>query len=69
LMLMGISQAYAATATTSAQTSAVTGCHNHGSDIYCIDGNGQEVLVLATSTPTSGVPAQYTGCHSHGSES
>ncbi|CAI7631509.1 uncharacterized protein N7487_004574 [Penicillium crustosum] len=68
LISLGISRVYAATATTSAQTSSVTGCHTHGSSIYCIDGDGHEVLVSATST-TTGVPAQYTGCHSHGSES
>ncbi|CAI7641889.1 unnamed protein product [Penicillium discolor] len=69
LISLGIARVYAATATTSAQTSSVTGCHTHGSSIYCIDGDGHEVLVSATSTPTTGVPAQYTGCHSHGSES
>lgn len=69
LISLGLAGVYGQTATTSAQTSSITGCHNHGSDIYCIDGNGHEVLVSATSTPTSGVPAQYTGCHSHGSES
>ncbi|KAJ5514476.1 hypothetical protein N7463_004028 [Penicillium fimorum] len=69
LISLGISRVYAATATTSAQTSSITGCHSHGSSIYCIDGDGHEVLVSATSTPTTGIPAQYTGCHSHGSES
>ncbi|KAJ5960056.1 uncharacterized protein N7479_007206 [Penicillium vulpinum] len=69
LISLGIARVYAATATTSAQTSSITGCHSHGSSIYCIDGEGHEVLVSATSTPTTGVPAQYTGCHSHGSES
>ncbi|KAJ9481035.1 hypothetical protein VN97_g12476 [Penicillium thymicola] len=69
LISLGIAGVYAATPTTSAQTSSVTGCHTHGSSIYCIDGNGHEVLVSASSTPTTGVPAQYTGCHSHGSES
>ncbi|KAJ5789720.1 uncharacterized protein N7518_006731 [Penicillium psychrosexuale] len=69
LLSLGIARVYAATATTSAQSSSVTGCHTHGSSIYCIDGDGQEVLVSASSTPTTGVPAQYTGCHSHGSQS
>ncbi|KAJ5130280.1 uncharacterized protein N7515_006319 [Penicillium bovifimosum] len=69
LVSLGIAGVYAASPTTSAQTSSVTGCHSHGSSIYCIDGDGHEVLVSATSTPTTGVPAQYTGCHSHGSES
>ncbi|KAJ5774154.1 hypothetical protein N7457_009050 [Penicillium paradoxum] len=69
LVSLGIARVYAATATTSAQTSSITSCHSHGSSIYCIDGDGDEVLVSATSTPTTGVPAQYTGCHSHDSES
>ncbi|KAJ5175073.1 uncharacterized protein N7482_000950 [Penicillium canariense] len=61
-------KAYAAT-TASAATPSVTGCHTHGSDIFCFDSDGHEVLISATATPTRGVPAQYTGCHSHGSES
>ncbi|KAJ5748705.1 uncharacterized protein N7511_010401 [Penicillium nucicola] len=69
LISLSIAGVYGQTATTTAQTSSVTGCHSHGSDIYCINGEGQEVLVSATSTPTTGVPAQYTGCHSHGRES
>ncbi|KNG87087.1 putative ZIP Zinc transporter [Aspergillus nomiae NRRL 13137] len=56
-----------ATATSSAQSSAVTGCHNHGDDVYCINGEGNEVQVSLTATPTGELPAQYTGCHSHGS--
>ncbi|CAG7973161.1 unnamed protein product [Penicillium nalgiovense] len=68
LISLGIASVYAATPTTSAQSSSVTGCHTHGSDIYCIDGDGKEVLVSATP-PATGVPAQYTGCHSHGTES
>lgn len=63
-----VAQAQAQTTTSSAQTSVVTGCHNHGSDVYCIDGSGEEVQVSLSSTPTGELPAQYTGCHSHGSD-
>lgn len=49
-----------------AQTTAVTSCHSHETDIYCINGEGAEVHVEAT--PTGEPPAEYTGCHSHGSE-
>ena len=55
-----------ATASSAAQTTAVTACHAHGTEIFCINGAGSEVEVLAT--PTGPVPAAYTGCHSHGSE-
>lgn len=57
-----------ARATGSSADAAVTGCHNHGSDVYCIDGDGHEVSVSLTATPTGEIPAQYTGCHSHGSD-
>ncbi|KAJ5389740.1 uncharacterized protein N7496_000808 [Penicillium cataractarum] len=62
-------KAFAATSTTDAAASSITGCHTHGSEIFCFDNDGHEVLVSATTTPTSGTPAQYTGCHSHGNES
>ncbi|KAJ5222321.1 uncharacterized protein N7469_008561 [Penicillium citrinum] len=68
LISLAITKAYAATPTTTGDTSVVTGCHSHGEDIYCIKADGEEVLVSASSTPTTGVPAQYTGCHSHGSD-
>jgi zinc transporter 1/2/3 len=47
------------------QTTAVTSCHGHGSDIFCFNGAGAEVLVKAT--PTGAIPPAYTGCHAHGS--
>lgn len=56
----------AATTTRTGESTAVTGCHNHGSDVYCIDGDGHEVSVSLEVTPTGELPAQYTGCHSHG---
>lgn len=54
--------------TAASHTASVTGCHNHGADVYCIDGSGEEVQMSMSVTPTSGIPAQFTGCHSHGSE-
>ncbi|KAK5106234.1 high-affinity Zn(2+) transporter zrt1 [Lithohypha guttulata] len=58
-----------ATTTTAAQTTAVTECHLHATDVFCIDGNGDEVSVSVTGTLTgSALPAQYTDCHAHGTE-
>ncbi|KAJ5156457.1 hypothetical protein N7492_009260 [Penicillium capsulatum] len=68
LISLSATSAYAATATTTSARTSITGCHSHGSDIFCIDEDGQEVQVSATATPTTGVPAQYTGCHYHGTE-
>ncbi|KKK16906.1 putative ZIP Zinc transporter [Aspergillus rambellii] len=47
---------------------AVTDCHTHGENVYCIDQDGDEVQVILTATPTGALPAQYTGCHSYGEE-
>ncbi|KIV89721.1 hypothetical protein PV10_07101 [Exophiala mesophila] len=57
-----------ASATTTGQTTAVTGCHTHGSDIYCINGAGDEVSISVTATATGEPPAQYTDCHAHGTD-
>merc|ERR1712000_698375 len=58
----------ASATTTSGQTTAVTGCHTHETQTYCIDGAGNEVLISATATATGEPPAQYTDCHAHEAE-
>jgi zinc transporter 1/2/3 len=56
-----------ATTTSRAQTTAITDCHLHATNIFCVDGEGEEVQVQVTGTPTQEPPAEYTDCHSHGS--
>lgn len=68
LVSLSAASVFAASATTTAERTSVTGCHSHGSDIFCIKEDGEEVQVSATATPTTGIPAQYTGCHYHGTE-
>lgn len=68
LLLSAVAKAQTASTTSSAQSSAITGCHNHGDEVFCINGSGEEVQVSMTATPTGELPAQYTGCHAHGSE-
>lgn len=46
------------------QTAAVTGCHFHGSSLFCKDGSGNEGYISPAPTTT---PSSYTGCHAHGS--
>ena len=46
------------------QTAAVTGCHFHGSSLFCKDGSGKEGYISPAPTTT---PSSYTGCHNHGS--
>lgn len=48
------------------QTTAVTSCHAHETQYFCINGAGAEVEVDVT--PTGEMPAEYTQCHSHGDE-
>ena len=57
-----------AATTAAAQTTAVTSCHMHGTDVFCIDGAGDEVQVSVAATATGTPPAAYTACHSHGTE-
>lgn len=58
-----------ASTTSEAQTTAITDCHLHATDVFCMNGRGDEVLVSMTGTPTSPLPAQYTDCHAHSAES
>ena len=48
-----------------AQTTAVTGCHLHGSEQFCIDGEGNEGSIIPGPSKTEDSPSSYTGCHSH----
>ncbi|KAI0168659.1 hypothetical protein BJ166DRAFT_624288 [Pestalotiopsis sp. NC0098] len=45
---------------------AISDCHAHGSEVWCMAGT-TEYQVVAEATATSELPASYTGCHSHGS--
>ncbi|KAI1738399.1 hypothetical protein F4680DRAFT_426040 [Xylaria scruposa] len=46
---------------------AVTGCHSHDDDVFCLVGT-DEYQVIVPATATGEVAPTYTGCHSHGSE-
>ncbi|KAK5995717.1 Zinc-regulated transporter 1 [Cladobotryum mycophilum] len=73
LALGGISVAQLQTSVASsaspanAEVTAITACHMHGSELFCIAGI-TEYHVHATPTATTDVPAQFTGCHHHGYE-
>ncbi|KAJ9636079.1 high-affinity Zn(2+) transporter zrt1 [Knufia peltigerae] len=60
--------ASASATTSSGQTTAVTGCHTHETNTFCINGIGNEVQISGTATATGAPPAQYTDCHSHGND-
>ncbi|KAG6031337.1 hypothetical protein E4U41_007607 [Claviceps citrina] len=62
-------QTAAPTTTASAPAiTAVTGCHLHGSQLFCMGPGETEYLVQTTPTQTTDLPSSYTGCHNHGSE-
>lgn len=48
-----------------AQTTEVTSCHLHGSEQFCIDGEGNEGSIVPAPSGTVNSPSSYTGCHSH----
>lgn len=49
-----------------ALASSITGCHNHGKHVFCINTDGEEGQI--SPAPTGKAPASYTGCHNHGSD-
>ncbi|KAL8965875.1 MAG: hypothetical protein Q9183_003643 [Haloplaca sp. 2 TL-2023] len=58
-----------APAAVDAQTTAVTDCHLHGTTQFCIKGDGEELMALATGEALSDpAPSSYTGCHAHETE-
>ncbi|KAG6266489.1 hypothetical protein E4U47_005752, partial [Claviceps purpurea] len=62
-------QTEAPTTTASApDITAITGCHLHGSQQFCMGPGETEYLVKTTPTQTTDLPASYTGCHHHGSD-
>lgn len=47
---------------------SVTGCHFHGSDYFCNDGDGNHGLVTPAPSATADAPSSYTSCHAHGTD-
>ncbi|KAL8302595.1 hypothetical protein RB593_001055 [Gaeumannomyces tritici] len=76
VQILPASAAAASAATTPAPTSAtsaaavtglptaVSGCHKHGSDVFCMWGTTEFQVIGATATTEP--PATYTDCHAHG---
>ncbi|KAK0657913.1 hypothetical protein B0T16DRAFT_402728 [Cercophora newfieldiana] len=52
-------------AAVAADVTAVTSCHLHGTQVYCL-ADATEYLVETTATATSDIAPAYTGCHNHG---
>ncbi|RLV91974.1 putative sucrose utilization protein SUC1 [Spathaspora sp. JA1] len=50
------------------QTTALTSCHFHGGDQFCVDGQGNEGSIVPPPTNTADAPTEYTGCHNHGED-
>jgi zinc transporter 1/2/3 len=49
------------------EVTAITDCHLHGADLYCVAGS-DEYSVEYSATQTTDLPSQFTDCHSHGSD-
>lgn len=47
---------------------SLTDCHMHSTDIYCMAGAAEYVVVDPEVTATQDLPAQYTSCHTHDAE-
>ncbi|KAL3952237.1 hypothetical protein ACCO45_013954 [Purpureocillium lilacinum] len=55
------------TASSAPEVTAISSCHFHGSQMFCMAGT-TEFQVKTTPTQTTDIPAQFTGCHHHGAE-
>ncbi|KAG5978808.1 hypothetical protein E4U55_005908 [Claviceps digitariae] len=60
--------AFATVSSPALEITVVTGCHLHGSQLFCMGPGETEYLLQTTPTQTTDLPASYTGCHNHGSE-
>ncbi|KAI0427150.1 hypothetical protein F5Y09DRAFT_333561 [Xylaria sp. FL1042] len=50
-----------------ASFTAITGCHAHGDEAFCLVGT-DEYQVILPATATGEIAPTFTGCHTHGSE-
>lgn len=44
----------------------ITGCHYHGSDLFCNDADGNHGSITPAPSATGDAQLSYTGCHAHG---
>ncbi|KAJ3485218.1 hypothetical protein NLG97_g6863 [Lecanicillium saksenae] len=55
----------AAAAAATPKVTAITSCHLHATQLFCMNG-ATEYLIHTTPTATTSLPASFTGCHNHG---
>ncbi|CCH41120.1 Zinc transporter 7 [Wickerhamomyces ciferrii] len=55
----------ASSSSVTGQTTAITSCHYHGKTQFCVNGQGEEGVVVGAPTKTQDAPTEYTGCHAH----
>ncbi|KAG9697599.1 putative ZIP zinc transporter, partial [Aureobasidium melanogenum] len=50
------------------KVTALSGCHMHETQQFCMGPSATEYLMKIPATATEELPTQYTGCHAHGSQ-
>ncbi|KAG9570137.1 Zip-domain-containing protein, partial [Aureobasidium melanogenum] len=50
------------------KVTALSGCHMHETQQFCMGPSATEYLMKIPATATGELPTQYTGCHAHGSQ-
>lgn len=53
---------------TDTSSDVISGCHFHGSDLYCADSEGNHGSITPAPQATGDAQLSYTGCHNHGTE-
>lgn len=61
-----VTSAAATGAAENAKVTALSGCHMHETQQFCMGPSATEYLMKIPATATGELPTQYTGCHAHG---
>ncbi|KAH0371230.1 Zip-domain-containing protein, partial [Aureobasidium melanogenum] len=63
-----VTSAVATDAADAPKVTALSGCHMHETQQFCMGPSATEYLMKIPATATGELPTQYTGCHAHGSQ-
>lgn len=63
-----VTSAAATNAVDTPKVTALSGCHMHETQQFCMGPSATEYLMKIPATATGELPTQYTGCHAHGSQ-
>lgn len=63
-----VTSAAASSTAEAPKVTALSGCHMHETQQFCLGPSATEYLMKIPATATGELPTQYTGCHAHGAQ-